>query len=62
MLLEVEGITCAYDGTDSRLLPLSKMDDYSRPDASIARIPREDHSLSPLQEFIPCFIKADIAN
>jgi predicted dehydrogenase len=37
-------ITCAYDGTDSRLLPLATMDDYTRPDASIARIPREDHT------------------
>ena len=37
-------ITCAGDGTDGRLLPAELMNDYKRPDPSIARIPGEKHT------------------
>ena len=36
-------ITCGVNGGESRLLPDEKMQDYTRPEASIPRIPEEDH-------------------
>lgn len=37
-------ITCAFDGSESRLLPSAQMKDYKRPEPTIARIPRESHT------------------